>query len=183
MSPVLSAKILGIHLSSDLSWNSHIEHIVSKASKRLVFLQVLKCSSLHQSSLIQVYTTCIWPVLEYGCQVWNYNFPDYLKEKTKRIQKWALQIIHPHLSYRTALNVNNLLLLSQRQNNLCKLYFKKLLNPEHKLNELVPDWCKDCIPIVCTMINKLIYLTVKLLNSRICFISSSIAVCNDSLWF
>ena len=143
MSPVLSAKILGIHFSSDLSWNLHIEQIVFKASKRLFFLRVLKRSGIHQSSLIQVYTTCIRPVLEYGCQVWNYNSPDCLKEEIERIQMRTLRIICPHFSYRTALNVNNLMLLSQRRNNLCKLYFKKLLNLEHKLNELVPDRRKD----------------------------------------
>ena len=41
MVPVLSTKIWGIHLSSDLRWNLHIEHTVTKASKRLYFLRVL----------------------------------------------------------------------------------------------------------------------------------------------
>ena len=42
--------------------------------------------------------TCIRPVLEYACQVWNFNSPDYLKEETERIQKIALRIICLNLS-------------------------------------------------------------------------------------
>ena len=143
MVPVLSTNILGIHLSSDLRWNLHIEHTVTKASKRLYFLRVLKRSGVDQSSLIKIYTTCLRPVLEYGCQIWNYNSPDYLKEKIEKIQRRALRIICPHLSYNKALIINNIPLLSQRRNDLCKSHFKKLLNPNHKLNELIPQRRKD----------------------------------------
>ena len=111
---VPSAKVLGLYFSSDLSWNVHVEHIVCKASKRLFFLRVLKRSGLGLSSLIQVYTTCIRPVLEYACQVWNFNSPDYLKEEIERIQKRALRIICPNLSYRRALEASEIPLLSQR---------------------------------------------------------------------
>ena len=67
--PVSSAKILGMYISVDLKWNTHITHIVSKAAKRLYFLRLLKRSGVDRSSLLTVFTTCIRPVLEYGCQV------------------------------------------------------------------------------------------------------------------
>ena len=35
-------KILGVHLSSDLTWNVHIEYIVKKANKRLYALRTLE---------------------------------------------------------------------------------------------------------------------------------------------
>ena len=95
VSAVLSTKIWGIHLSSDLRWKLHIEHTVAKASKRLYFLRVLKRSGVDQSSLIKVYATCLRPVLEYGCQIWNYNSPHYLKEEIERTQRQALQIMSP----------------------------------------------------------------------------------------
>ena len=44
--PVSSAKILGMYISVDLKWNTHITHIVSKASKRLYFLRLLKHSGV-----------------------------------------------------------------------------------------------------------------------------------------
>ena len=65
--PVSSAKILGMYISVDLKWNTRITHIVSKASKRLYFLRLLERSGVDRSSLLTVFTTCIRPVLEYGC--------------------------------------------------------------------------------------------------------------------
>ena len=134
---VPSAKVLGLYFSSDLSWNVHVEHIVCKASKRVFFLRLLKCSGLGLSSLIQVYTTCIRPVLEYACQVWNFNSPDYTKEEIETIQKRPLRIICPNLSFCKALEASEIPLLYQQRNDLCKSYFKKLFNPENKLNELI----------------------------------------------
>ena len=131
------------------------------------FLRVLKRSGVDQSSLIKVYTTCLRPVLEYGCQIWNYNSPDYLKEEIERIQRRALRIICPHLSYNKALITNNIPLLSQRRNDLCKSHFKKLLNPNHKLNELIPQRRKDFFVTIClcnylTFVSCLWYFTLNI---------------------
>ena len=71
--PVSSAKILGMYISVDLKWKTHITHIVSKASKRLYFLRLLKRSGVDRYSLLTVFTTCIRPVLEYGCQAVSPN--------------------------------------------------------------------------------------------------------------
>ena len=180
MSPVLSAKVLGLYFSSDLSWNLHVEHIVCKASKILFFLRVLKRSGLGGSSLIQVYITCIRPVLEYACQVWNLNSPDYLKEEIERIQKRALRIICPDLSYRKALEVHEISLLSQRRNNLCKSYFKKLLNPENKLNELIPNKREDLRTYNLRNDQHINLINCKTTRFSKSFIPSSIVSYNDS---
>ena len=36
------AKLLGVHIDSNLSWHTHVEAIVSKAIQRLYFLKQLK---------------------------------------------------------------------------------------------------------------------------------------------
>ena len=87
--PVSSAKILGMYISVDLKWNTHITHIVSKASKHLYFLRLLKRSGVDRYSLLTVFTTCIRPVLEYGCQAWSYGITQYLSDEIERIQKRA----------------------------------------------------------------------------------------------
>ena len=69
---------------------------------------------------------------------WNFSAPEYLKEEIERVQKRALRVICPHLSYRAALLETGILSLTQRRKILCKSYFGKLLHPEHKLNELIP---------------------------------------------
>ena len=42
---VNSAKLLGVTISSDLSWNHHIEEVIKKASKRLLFNPATKSQS------------------------------------------------------------------------------------------------------------------------------------------
>ena len=82
-------------------------------------------------------------MLECACQVWNFNSPYHLKEEIERIQKKGVRIICPNLPYRQALEASEIPLLSQRPNDLCKSYFKKLFNPENKLNELIPNKRED----------------------------------------
>ena len=43
------AKLLGITISHDLSWNKHVENIVKKAGKRLYMLYQLKRAGISQS--------------------------------------------------------------------------------------------------------------------------------------
>ena len=93
--PVSSVKVLGTYISADMKWNTHISYIVSKASKGLYFLRLLKRAGLDHSSQLAVYTTCIRSVLEYGCQVWNYGASQYLSDDVERVQRRALRIIYP----------------------------------------------------------------------------------------
>ena len=43
-----SAKILGVTISADLTWNAHVNNTVSKASKRLYMLYQLKRAGVDQ---------------------------------------------------------------------------------------------------------------------------------------
>ena len=122
-----------------MKWNTHISYIVSKASKRHYFLRLLKRAGLDHLSQLAVYTTCIRSVLEYGCQVWNYGVSQYLSDDVERVQRQALRIIYPDLSYRKALEVTSLPSLSQRRDELCRSYFIKMTDPTHKLHYLLPD--------------------------------------------
>ena len=103
------------------------------------FLRLLKRAGLDHSSQLAVYTTCIRSVLEYGCQVWNYGASQYLSDDVERVQRRALRIIYPDLSYRKALEVTSLPSLSQRRDELCRSYFIKMTDPTHKLHYLLPD--------------------------------------------
>ena len=70
---VQTHKHLGIHISSDGSWDYHINGISQKAWKRInVMRQVKHC--LDRKSLQVIYFSFIRPILEYGDVVWN-NIP------------------------------------------------------------------------------------------------------------
>ena len=48
---VESAKLLGLTISNDLTWNAHITEAIKKASKRLYFLIQLKRANVSESDL------------------------------------------------------------------------------------------------------------------------------------
>ena len=50
------AKLLGVTISQDLSWNKHVENIVKKAGKRLYMMYQLKRAGISQSDLV---TACL----------------------------------------------------------------------------------------------------------------------------
>ena len=48
-------KLLGVHAQRDLKWNTHIDEIVTKASKRLYFLRASQSQLTHRSWTDYVY--------------------------------------------------------------------------------------------------------------------------------
>ena len=135
---VNQAKILGIVLSSDLTWNAHVDYIVSKACKRLYMLYQLKRAGINQSDLLTIYKSVIRPVLEYACQVWHSSLPKYLDDKIETVQKRALKSIYPGLDYKCTLHLVNMKTLGERRSELCKIYFNKLKDVNHRLHHLLP---------------------------------------------
>ena len=97
---VTSAKILGLNLS-DLKWNCHIDSLIKKAKKRLYSLSQLKRSGLGTRELVQFFCTCIRPITEYACPVFQDSLArlSFQKGSTKAgLQKRAMRIIFPFRS-------------------------------------------------------------------------------------
>jgi hypothetical protein len=63
-------RYLGLILNSKMTWNSHVNHLTSKASRQIGLLHKLK-TKLPRSALTKYYTTFIRPVLEYGSVVFD----------------------------------------------------------------------------------------------------------------
>ncbi|CAB4017461.1 RNA-directed DNA polymerase from mobile element jockey, partial [Paramuricea clavata] len=96
---VSSHKVLGLIIQDNLKWNEHISMIVTKASKRLHILRVLRRGGIPPHDLITIYYALIRSTLEYCCTVWHCGLPMYLSEQVEKIQKRALRIILPGRSY------------------------------------------------------------------------------------
>ena len=90
---VNSAKLLGITISDNSTWNAHVNEVVKKASKKLYFLVQLKRARLPPSDLVLFYLSCVRSTADYGVPVFYNALPQYLKNELVRIEKRALSII------------------------------------------------------------------------------------------
>ena len=66
---VTSAKLLGLTISSNLTWNEHVSDVIKKASKRLYLLVHLKRARVPRQDMSTFYTACIRSVLTYAAPV------------------------------------------------------------------------------------------------------------------
>ena len=56
---VTTVKLIGLHLDAGLSWTTHINTIISKASKRLYFLKQLRTAGVPPQQLLHFCTAVI----------------------------------------------------------------------------------------------------------------------------
>jgi hypothetical protein len=90
VSRVPNHKHLGLIVSQDLSWNTHIEEITDKAVRRLGVMRRLK-HNLDRMSLERIYLGFIRPLLEYGDVVWD--SPLEVIQTLERIQLDAARVV------------------------------------------------------------------------------------------
>ena len=143
---VNQVKVLGVIISNDLKWNSHVDSIVRKASKHMYFLRQLKRANVSCDDLVQYYCPCIRPVVEYASPVFHYALPAYLNDELERIQKRALSIItSSDTPYGDALEHIRISTLAHRRRDMCNTIFNSIVNnPDHKLYNLLPTPNANC---------------------------------------
>ena len=93
------------------------------ARVRARFLNMLDISTHLRSAvapkdLIIFYITCIRSLLEYACPVFHRALPGYLSDDLERLQRRALRIIFPSLSYSGAIVESGLTTLYQRREEI-----------------------------------------------------------------
>ena len=136
---VQTTKLLGVYLTSDLKWTKHVTHICSKASKRLYALGLLKRNGVRSRDLQKVYCSFVRPILKYAYPVWHSSLSISLSYQIEYIQKRALRIILPNMSYQERLSMLKLPTLAERRELLCMHFYKKnLCDTSSKLSELLP---------------------------------------------
>lgn len=65
-----SAKYLGVHLTKDLNWKTHIDTVVKKANSTSAFLQ-RNIGPCPRQTKVLCYKALIRPLTEYACTVWD----------------------------------------------------------------------------------------------------------------
>ena len=83
-----SYRYLGVLVTSKLTWSDHIEQICSKARKLVGLLYRQFYNWADSNTLLLIYLTCIWPHLEYACQLWD-PFTNKCIQSLEAVQKFA----------------------------------------------------------------------------------------------
>ena len=99
---------------------------------------MLKRSGVPPSDLRSVYSYFIRPVLEYVSPVWHTSLSLSLRDDVEDIQRRAIRIIYPHLSYSQRLQELNLTAFFDRRKSLCRSFYKSNLASTSKIKDLIP---------------------------------------------
>ena len=93
---VESIKYLGVTITKDLKWNTHISNVCTKANKTLVFLLLFFldeiCFLAPQDVREAAYKGLVRPILEYGCSVWDPHY-EGLIDDLEKVQKRAARFV------------------------------------------------------------------------------------------
>jgi len=136
---VNNTKLLGVIISNNLTWNDHINEVIRKVSKRLYFLIQLKRANVAARDLVLFYSTCIRSIIDYAIPVFYHALPQYLKEELIRLEKRAVSIILPGLTYSLACIELGIKPISDHHKELCSKRFNSIVNnSNHKLHSLLP---------------------------------------------
>ena len=141
-----NAKLLGLTITSDLSWNTHVNDVIKKAAKRLYFSVQLKRAKVPCNDLGLCYITCVRSVLDYAIPVYYYSLPKYLVNELERAQMRALKIMCPSLSYDEALTHMEIAPLSVHHSNICATLFNEILSDsDHRLHPKMKENVPRCL--------------------------------------
>ena len=91
------------------------------------------------SDLVLFYTTRVRSILSYAVAVFHHALRKYLKVELERIQKRALAIICPSISYGDPLDFLNIPKITTNNGALCDKMFDAIVKDSHnRLNKLLP---------------------------------------------
>ena len=130
---IKEAKLLGVIISDNLSWDSNTDFITKKAYKTMTILHNLSSFDLPLDELVNIYVLYTRSVVEYCAVVWHSALTEANRYAIERVQKVALKIIlgEEYESYEQALEVTGLQTLEDRRRELCKRFAKNCLrNPK-----------------------------------------------------
>ena len=124
---VEQTKLLGLIISSDLSWSANTEFIEERCYKKLWMLRRLDKLGADSDDLIDVYCKQVRSILEFAVPVWNSSLTGENIAQLERLQKTALHIIlgDRYTSYTAALKLSGLDKLSDRRKKICLKFAKK----------------------------------------------------------
>ena len=129
---VTSTKLLGLTITSNLTWKQNTSSLVKRAYSRMIILKNLFSFGVSTGDLVQIYTLYIRSVVEQCAVVWHSSITQKERIELERIQKVALRIIlkQDYVDYNHALKTTGLETLNDRRQKLCLNFAKKCVRNE-----------------------------------------------------
>ena len=121
-------------MSSNMTWQEHVNNIVSNASKALYMLYIMRRFNPPHQRLLKVYTAYIRPLLEYCSPVFHAGLTAIQAKQIESVQKRALKIIAGFdNSYQDLLKRFSIESLVDHRQEMCLRLGKQMLrNPAHR---------------------------------------------------
>ena len=82
---------LGVELSDNLKYNTHIDNITGKASQTLGFIK-RNLKSCPSSVKDRAYQTIVWPKQKYSSSIWNTQQQTQIKQ-IEQVQRYAARLV------------------------------------------------------------------------------------------
>ena len=129
MERVETFKYLGVHISQNLSWSTHVKYICTKAKRILGLLYRKFYNHITSEAMLQLYISLVRPHVEYAATVWS---PHLQKDvyALECVQKFALRMVYHAwgMDYHDLIGLTTIPTLEERRRvmRLCLIY--KILN-------------------------------------------------------
>ena len=82
-------KCLGVTITKDLKWNTHISNVCTKANRTLLRRNLFSCP---QDVREAAYKGLVRPILEYGSSLWDPHY-EGLMDDLEKVQKRAARFV------------------------------------------------------------------------------------------
>ena len=124
---IYQTRLLGVTLTSDLSWAAHTNDITTRATKKLWVLIRFKSLGATTDQLLTVFQTRIRSTLEFAAPVFHSGLTQDQSRQIEMVQKKAFAIIlgRKYCSYKTALDTLKQERLESRRMQLCLKFAEK----------------------------------------------------------
>ena len=128
ISPSTETKLLGVTVDNKLSFNSHVDSLISKTNSRIFLMRQLKTAGLNADGLKTYFITNIRSILLYGSPAWYTLLSQTCKDSLELIQRSATRVILPDLDYDDRLVQLGLPTLNSFIFTHCQNHFSKIRN-------------------------------------------------------
>ena len=121
---VNESTVLGLVISSDLSWKKNTEKIISKANTRMIILRRLTQFPVETEDLVMLNGQFIRSILEFNSNVWFSSITQEESNDIESVQKTACKLIlkTQYTTYEEALKTLKLESLESRRLKLARKF-------------------------------------------------------------